>query len=383
MRIGTVTYHRSHNYGAFLQAYALVSFLREEVGVDAEIIDYNMKISKNNYIYQIFRPNVFKSLGGLKRYRMFNREVKKLPVSKGTLVSDSIEEFTGFVKDKYDIIITGSDEVWRIGNRGFPNPYWLSEDLGCKKIAYAVSSRSKFDKIDDEKKLLLKKLVSDFDYVGVRDTATYEMVLENISDEKKLHKNCDPVFLYDFKQNAEKGKRLLKEKFRIDTKKPTVGLMIGQKELGVNLAKNLKKLYKDKYNFVSLYFDHAGLPFCPGLTPFEWADVVAGLDFFVTTYFHGTCFAIKSNVPFFTVECRNGEGNTGKSYDLLGEMGLLDCYSTKGDSSLNEKITAAIEEKIGQKMDYELLCRKQKEKAESFVAVILREKEQTENERCN
>ena len=39
MKIGILTYHRAHNYGAMLQAYALLSYLRNN-GHDVEIIDY-------------------------------------------------------------------------------------------------------------------------------------------------------------------------------------------------------------------------------------------------------------------------------------------------------------------------------------------------------
>ena len=39
MKIGILTYHRAHNYGALLQAYALQTYLRG-LGHEVEIIDY-------------------------------------------------------------------------------------------------------------------------------------------------------------------------------------------------------------------------------------------------------------------------------------------------------------------------------------------------------
>ena len=38
-KIGIVTFHRAHNYGACLQAYALQKYLIQK-GYDANIIDY-------------------------------------------------------------------------------------------------------------------------------------------------------------------------------------------------------------------------------------------------------------------------------------------------------------------------------------------------------
>lgn len=39
MKIGILTYHRAHNYGAVLQAYALRTFLQKQ-GHDVEFVDY-------------------------------------------------------------------------------------------------------------------------------------------------------------------------------------------------------------------------------------------------------------------------------------------------------------------------------------------------------
>ena len=42
MRIGIITFHKAHNYGAFLQCYALQSFLQKHK-YDVSVIDYNKK----------------------------------------------------------------------------------------------------------------------------------------------------------------------------------------------------------------------------------------------------------------------------------------------------------------------------------------------------
>jgi len=39
MRIGIITYHRAHNFGAVLQAYALYKVLKNQ-GYDVRFIDY-------------------------------------------------------------------------------------------------------------------------------------------------------------------------------------------------------------------------------------------------------------------------------------------------------------------------------------------------------
>ena len=51
MKIGILTFHRSNNYGAVLQAYALQNYLLE-YGLDVEIIDYRPNPPKDQV-----RPN--------------------------------------------------------------------------------------------------------------------------------------------------------------------------------------------------------------------------------------------------------------------------------------------------------------------------------------
>ena len=50
MKIGILTYHLSHNFGAYLQAYALTMRLREEFPQDRiELINFNMLAAEKYY----------------------------------------------------------------------------------------------------------------------------------------------------------------------------------------------------------------------------------------------------------------------------------------------------------------------------------------------
>lgn len=44
MKIGIVTYHSDHNYGAMLQAYALQKFIKQQLLADVQIINYIPKV---------------------------------------------------------------------------------------------------------------------------------------------------------------------------------------------------------------------------------------------------------------------------------------------------------------------------------------------------
>ena len=49
MKIGIITFHYAHNYGAVLQAFALCSKLRKE-GYDAKIVDLRRSFIYNQYL---------------------------------------------------------------------------------------------------------------------------------------------------------------------------------------------------------------------------------------------------------------------------------------------------------------------------------------------
>ena len=319
MKIGILTYHRSHNYGAYLQSYALAQKLLDETDNDVEIIDYNSSKAEKYYIKDIFRyKNISSIIFNLKKYKMFKHEVKKLPLSSNKIITDNLEVFKSKISNQYDLIIVGSDEIWKIGGfRGFPNVYWLPDIKNCKKMSYAASSRNEVNKLSEETKNQIIKYLTAFSYVTVRDEVTKNLI-EAIS-EKKAMIVCDPTMAYQFHFDKNLGIKLLKEKFHIDVNKKVLGIMLNNK----NLANKIINKYKDKYQIVSLFYNYPNTISNPNLTPFEWFQIIGVLDGFITNFFHGMCFALKGNTPFLIIEERSISNiKYSKSYDLLSRYHL-------------------------------------------------------------
>ena len=85
MRIGILTFHMAHNFGAMLQAYALVKSI-ENLGVNkCEIIDYRFPQIYRKYAMLLAQENVEP-----KRLRFHEFMLDKLPLSKE--ISDIEEE---------------------------------------------------------------------------------------------------------------------------------------------------------------------------------------------------------------------------------------------------------------------------------------------------
>lgn len=83
MKIGILTFHRAHNYGAVLQAYALKAFLNEMGYNNVSFIDYWPKYHDD--VYRLFNIDFFKSLSIIDKIKyiiryllMYKRRKKRI-----------------------------------------------------------------------------------------------------------------------------------------------------------------------------------------------------------------------------------------------------------------------------------------------------------------
>ena len=340
MKVGILTYHRSINYGAYLQALCLQKELSCINGCDAEIIDYDTCSADRYYKSKLKESGLRRKIYNIRRYRMFTRMRKQLPLSADSLVTDDIDEFNRFVKGRYDLIVVGSDEVWKVGGfRPFPNAYWLPGTEGVRKVSCAVSGRNETDGLDSETKNAMTKYLSDFEFVTVRDSATKQLMDLLLSGDKESAVICDPTLAYDFSFDREEGRRLLQSKFHIGPDKKVVAVMDSEGDIVRHLNA------REDIQFISLYSYYPGLKNNPDIEPEEWVQIIAASDALVTAFFHGMCIALSSDVPFlFCEERRDVKSEFSKGYDLLCRNGIEDRYVHYSDDKLNERITGFVDD---------------------------------------
>ena len=330
-RIGIVTFYSSINYGAYLQAYALCEKLNTYDNISAEIIQIQTAKELDFYESQIkLRKNPFVRRHNLLRDKMFRQQREKLQLSIQLPVSDHLAEAENNIeKLGYDCLIAGSDEIWRIdGIRGFPTFYFLQWRSKSRKFAYAVSGREPFQSLSACQYQELKKNLLSFEYIGVRDEATFSSLQKMGLPQSILHYNLDPTLIYGFKPNVSNGKKILSERYHIDSSKKCVGIMYHEKRSYKPVLLNyMKRVLPKSTQFISLYDWTLGIPNTPTLTPFEWIDVIAALDCLVTMYFHACCFSILAHTAFYAIEARESTNERSKLYDLLRRFKLLEYYS--------------------------------------------------------
>ena len=174
MRIGILTFHRSYNYGAFMQCYSLSKKLQEQFPEhQVEIIDYTTKKVKDHYEAELLRYTdsaVRKRVA--ERNMLFTKAQDTLPLSEYNCVSDDYSDTVDYMNSTYDAVIVGSDAVWNWVVRGFPNLYFLKDYKG-KKYSYAASVHGmSYLNMTNAQKEYLKEAFSQFEYIGVRDVTT-------------------------------------------------------------------------------------------------------------------------------------------------------------------------------------------------------------------
>lgn len=325
MKIGILTYHRTINYGTFLQCYSLVKKLQKEyANIDIEVIDYS---TPHNYYFPYLMGARLLTLGvysqaikHFSRISCFRKFQKLLPLSR-KVITRKTGKFLEKIKYKYDVIIVGSDTIFNCAF-GFPNPFFLNADLGCYKLSYAASSYG--IRPDDNKNRYIKEALSKFEFIGLRDRET-ENFLQKICPNKQMYHTCEPTLFLDISNlNVDMNKLKFLISKKANSNKPLIGIMSTNREL----AYIVKKHFSETHIIISVAMNN---PYADinllDLSPFEWANVFSLFDITFTNFFHGTVFSIKNYTPVIAVNrLENDSEEVGKVEDFLIRMNLQDWY---------------------------------------------------------
>jgi hypothetical protein len=341
MKIKTITCHDVYNYGASLQAYALLHFLNIS-GHNVEIIDYLP--NKNRRRYDYFRlastgflrkvadlcpfsepflalwQNRWEILGRKRKlnFDKFKCEYLKCTELKYTTFSDLKNN-----KPSADFFVAGSDQIWNVsyGNGLDPAFYCAFEDDCNKRISYAASFGS--STIPEESVDFIKKMLSRFKAISVRETSGVKII--NSLGLDAFHV-LDPVFLLEkevwstlCRKSENKNYVLVYDFLHND---PTIEYV----------AKQLAKKYKLKIVSLNdfkplLYADenvnNAG--------PIEFLEYVKNAGYVISSSFHATAFSVIFSREFYTFPLV-GHGNSARMEDFLGMLGLSDRFIHSEDS---------------------------------------------------
>ncbi len=193
MKIGIITLSASDNCGSLLQTYALKKILGKYG--DVEVINFSSIESHAMYDvpqYRLHRRLLkYRQLKKLQKgsddYKSFRREY--IGISGKEYQIDNLSE----ISDYYDVLVTGSDQVWNVQMWDFSEAFFLGWS-NSKKVAYAPSlggshlNRSRnFEEI--------RQWLGDFSFISARED-TGKRCLEEVTG-REVPKALDPTLLLD------------------------------------------------------------------------------------------------------------------------------------------------------------------------------------------
>lgn len=321
LRICTITHHTVPNYGAVLQAYALQHAI-SDLGYDSEILNYQEKRVVRFYHQSFFAQNSFKEMVRhlmyystfKKRNRLFSDFIqRRLKISKKYYI-DILTE----ANHKYDLFITGSDQVWNLALHQNDTSYFLDfvED-SRKKGSYAASFG--YSILPEQYREATQKNLSTFSYINVREESGVKIAEE--FTEKDVHQVVDPTLLL----SKEHWKTLIKP---VDYSNYILVYEICRLDASYEYAQSLANQTGKRVIAIKPFDRLKGVAY-PGniewvnfLTPEEFLSLIYYADYIVTSSFHGTVFSILFEKKFFCTMDNKKSATNGRITSLLSQAGL-------------------------------------------------------------
>ncbi len=336
MKIGILTFHRAHNYGALLQAYALKTYL-ESQGHSVGFVDYMP--TWHSDVYRLWDNTAFKKKSlknkfkhivlwlltcsrKAERYRNFQRFISQyLQLPANAQYTQSPIQ----LQEKYDYIVVGSDQIWRnwITSSqyiGFDSVYY-GEGITPKPKYVAYAASMGIINYNEKEKLFLERALSNFEKIAVREISL-KNELQTLGYDSKLV--ADPTFLLSKEQwnSLLPSWRYKKEKYVLfyhligSTKAKLLAERIAG-HLGCKLLTIMASVPK---------FSNSNEIQTAG--PLEFLHSIRDAEFVVATSFHGTAFSVIFQKPFYTL----GLGkNSGRVVSLLERIDMSERYLAENE----------------------------------------------------
>jgi lipopolysaccharide biosynthesis glycosyltransferase len=287
IRIGVLTYHYMHNFGAQLQAMALQQRLRHW-GYNSELIDYvplRHRIQEAKFWLLHIARRQFGVLRDRRRQGVRlrrNLEAFAIRTQRRAAISTSARGIAA----QFDCVIVGSDEVWNCDNYlGFQPAYFLDfgHNFKPRRIGFAVSMGAM--QIDKHRVRELARAVAAFDEIMVRDKATAELVKRAAGREPQ--EVLDPTFLWDFRVRPPERRPYLM----------ITGRMNNEQVEGIRRLGHLRGLTP-----LGVGYRYPGVECVLDVDHHEWIGHIKGAAMVVSSLFHASVYAIKCRTPFVVLK---------------------------------------------------------------------------------
>lgn len=332
MKIGIITFHCAHNYGAVLQAYASKFFL-ESLGHDVYFIDYRPRFLTHKYkvfnLYRFFSFSISKTIKKISyelpllcdrrlKYIKFEKFINNYLLCDGLRSCKTIEDYK-----KLDCIYLGSDQIWNTDLVGTDISFYLGDlGLDVPVFSYGASLESNISiKYKDIFTKSLKRMVA----VSVREIESQRLLKEDVDIDSEFV--VDPTLLL----TNEQWSNIIEP---MDVDKPYVLFYyFGHDMNTINSAEIFAKKNGCELFIVSVgvYKDKR---YINNISPENFLWLIKNASYVLTNSYHGTVFSIIFDKPFYTLKKK---GSNIRIYNLCDLSGYKDRIIDSIDTDLEWK----------------------------------------------
>lgn len=335
MKIGILTFHCAHNYGAVLQCYALQKVLKN-MGYNVEVINYTPLYFVNFYHYFYWRRFISKKpllliKSTLLEFRILKKRYLRYQAFK-QFIYKHISLSTKFCNNKkisenYDIYIMGSDQIWNPNiTSGFDSAYFGFFPFKKKDrvyISYAASMGK--TNLTPKETEYFKHALKNFNGISVREEELKKCLQQLTSQE--IRTVLDPTLLLPLTAWEDilikptiSERYILVYQVRQDDNTVRIAQLIAQQlncqiiEISANVRLGNKNRIKT-------------LETC---APEEFLGLIKYSTCVITTSFHGTVFSILFKKDFYCIKL--DDDSNSRSSSLLKIFNLSSRMISKESS---------------------------------------------------
>ncbi|MBK5553034.1 MULTISPECIES: polysaccharide pyruvyl transferase family protein [unclassified Pseudomonas] len=324
MKIALITIHHANSYGGTLQALASQAVL-SKYG-DVKIIDYKSKeLEQTLNLIRIDRNprSIFRAgkdfFRLLPRKRLIAKFKEFMRVNyKLTPACPDLQSLQSISSD-FDCVVCGSDQIWNPNITGqLDLNYMLAFSRAKRKISFSSSAGSY--SYSDEETAKVRKALSTFDSISVREEDTARKLRSMLGNQKVAH-TLDPTLMLDKRQWMQG--LLLTEKAPVPADQYILVYTLKKDALVRETINRIKTLLGlrvvaiDQDPFLGYKSDRHIMD----ASPVDYVSLFANASFVITNSFHGTAFALNFAIPFVTVLPESG---LNRIKGLLDKVDLAD-----------------------------------------------------------
>ena len=324
--VGIVTFHHSRSYGACLQAWATLHVI-QSLGYEAELVNYENPYEQK--IYKASHKNLLSYIHyiawKLKSVVLLEKHWNHLAfgniddlynnkVSKRVLAKEDLRDVS------YDILLSGSDQIWNPDiTGGLDDIFLLNFGHANKRVSYASSMGSHLI-CDYEKNMYYSSLIK-FSSISVRENFAVKELQKVLPTNTKIQIVLDPTLLL----TADTWDSLTK---KVDLKE------VPPKYILCFVVAGNTNLYRDSLVKIKQL---TGLPIfsiqvnkykrkpvdkvLAGVNCNRLIKLIQEADYIITDSFHGTAFSIIFQKKFIALSNPN---NPIRVKELLRKLNLLE-----------------------------------------------------------